>query len=177
MFVPDRAAGAAQEMCNDELATNGSGSGACRYSCESLKQHFFPTSWAHPKTRCFIWDVESGGWPESVSDGPSPRDLLDLRTTKLEWRTYLEPTALTSPAEFTVGQGRACTNITIATLDLKLGTTMQNETVCLLDGEHIYNHSYTEAHTIEVAGYPAGAEQVSTTTVARAHRHAVPLHC
>ena len=59
------------------------------------------------------------------------------------------------PAEgvaFTVGAGRVCTNITVASLIFSTGET-HTERICLVDGEHEHNHTITEDHSVEVVGY------------------------
>ena len=45
-----------------------------------------------------------------------------------------------------------CENITITSTFLGTGVTHVEE-VCLVDGEHEYNHTIDEAHTVEVVGY------------------------
>ena len=53
---------------------------------------------------------------------------------------------------FTVGTGRSCRNVTIASTMMDTETT-HTEVVCLVDGEHEYNHTLIAAHSVDVIGY------------------------
>ena len=53
---------------------------------------------------------------------------------------------------FSIGAGRVCRNVTITSTFFGTGDT-HTEEVCLVDGEHEYNHTTNETHTVEVVGY------------------------
>ena len=51
-----------------------------------------------------------------------------------------------------VGEGRECQNITVESTFLGTGDS-HVEVFCLVDGEHHYNHTIDEEHSVEVVGY------------------------
>ena len=89
-------------------------------------------------------------------------DKLDLWQVRLrrgeqqrfETHTYISREAGTNPPpsglSFTMGEGRVCRNVTIKTM---MSTETHEEVRCLVDGEHEYNHTVTEEHSVEVVGY------------------------
>ena len=75
--------------------------------------------------------------------------------------------------EFTVGEGRTCTEVTIVstliatgdrnvTINTFMGTDTHEEVRCLVDGEHEYNHTVTTEHSVEVVGYAESGIHVHT---------------
>merc|ERR1711969_96596 len=79
-----------------------------------------------------------------------------MREQRFETQTYVNREDGTNPPpagiSFTIGAGRVCNNITIESTFLGTGETHIEE-VCLVDGEHEYNHTVTEEHSVEVVGY------------------------
>ena len=134
--------------CSDPRAINDGQSEACAYDCDALTTHFFP---GQPQPRCFLFDRQSMSWPA---------ELLQMRSERLDWRTYLEPNAATDPSSlrFTIGTGPTCTNVTIVTELLGAAVAgaenqKTEETRCLMDGKHEHDHVVTDLHTVEVVGY------------------------
>ena len=60
-----------------------------------------------------------------------------------------------STVSFTVGVGRECREVTVTSTFMGTGET-HTETICLVDGQHEWNHTITEEHSVEVAGYESG---------------------
>ena len=122
-----------QEGCTDPLASNaGAAETSCAYDCTTLQQELFPGLPA----RCFIYDTATQTWPA---------ELLGMRQQRLETHTFVDQGAGANPAPgaavaFTVGAGRSCRNVTVASTMLDTEAT-HTEVVCLVDGEHEYNHS------------------------------------
>ena len=138
--------------CDDPLATNAGQALPCNYDCADLVSEYFP----HPQsqtTRCFLFDPATETWPEVGGQGA---ELLDLRQQRFETQSYVGLEAGTNPEggrlEFSIGVGRVCRDITITSTFLGTGDT-RTEVVCLVDGEHEYNHTITDEHTVEVVGY------------------------
>ena len=131
-------------LCDDPLATNSGQSAACRYSCDSLQTHYFPGE----ESRCFVHDLQSGGWPS---------ELLSLRSPRQDSHTFVEAATMDDELGFTIGVGRTCTNITFITslfMGADGGSGSSSETTrCLVDGEHEHNHTVTTNHSVEVVGY------------------------
>jgi|EP01046_Picozoa_sp_COSAG06_P014344 predicted outer membrane repeat protein len=131
--------------CTDPLASNDGALGtSCTYSCAALEQEYFPGQPA----RCFLYDPSTQTWPA---------ELLAMRQQRLEVHTYIDQVAGANPAAdtalaFTVGSGRSCQNVTI-TSSMMAPQTTRTEVVCLVDGEHEYNHTITDEHSVEVVGY------------------------
>ena len=79
-----------------------------------------------------------------------------MREQRFEPHTYVSREDGTDPPpagiSFSIGAGRVCKNVTIRSTFLGTGDTHIEE-VCLVDGEHEYNHTINEAHTVEVVGY------------------------
>eukprot|EP01045_Picozoa_sp_COSAG04_P002415 COSAG04_NODE_88_length_27314_cov_6.056476_10_plen_648_part_00 len=125
--------------CDDPLASNAGASAVCEYDCESLRQEYFPNDSA--AARCFLYDPSTQSWPA---------ELLDLRAQRLETKVFADGTNPQGDVEFTVGEGRTCTDITIVS-SFDQGT--HTEHVCLVDGQHEYNHTITDEHSVEVVGY------------------------
>ena len=131
--------------CADPLASNVGAVGAsCTYNCAALKQEYFPGQPA----RCFLYDPSTQTWPA---------DLLAMRQSRLETHAYISQAEGTNPTAgaaltFTVGSGRSCQNVTIASSMADTQAT-HTEVVCLVDGEHEYNHTITDEHSVEVVGY------------------------
>ena len=88
--------------------------------------------------------------------GGEDAELLSMREQRLETHTYISREDGTNPPPsgllFTMGEGRACRNVTIQSTMMGTGTTHQ-EVVCLVDGEHEYNHTIDDVHSVEVVGY------------------------
>ena len=129
------------DSCADPRAVNAGATGACEYSCDELTAHYFPGQ----QSRCFLFDLQTMSWPD---------ELLDLRSQRLDWRTYLEPNDAADPSSlvFTIGTGPTCTNVTVVSMLIGTGET-ETEQRCLLDGKHEHNHVLTDPHTVEVVGY------------------------
>eukprot|EP01045_Picozoa_sp_COSAG04_P020661 COSAG04_NODE_2139_length_4717_cov_1.826981_1_plen_493_part_00 len=139
--------------CGDPLATNTGQPPPCTYSCADLIEEYFPEPQSQT-TRCFLFDPASDTWPEV---GGQNDELLRMRQQRFETHTYVsrEDGADPSSADeisFAIGAGRVCRNVTITSTFLGTGGT-RNEIMCLVDGEHEYNHTIDEAHTVEVVGY------------------------
>ena len=138
--------------CDDALATNTGQALPCSYDCTDLVSEYFPPPQSQT-TRCFLFDPDTETWPESGGQGA---DLLDLRQQRFETQSYVGLEAGTNPEggrlEFSIGVGRVCSDITITSTFLGTGET-HTEVVCLVDGEHEYNHTITDEHTVEVVGY------------------------
>eukprot|EP01045_Picozoa_sp_COSAG04_P033663 COSAG04_NODE_7057_length_1200_cov_1.249773_1_plen_355_part_10 len=135
--------------CADALATNTGQAAPCAYDCQDLQREYFPDE----DSRCFLYDPASGTWPEQAGHGA---ELLGLRQQRLERQTFVSKEDGTNPpaagVSFTVGVGRECREVTVTSTLMGSGTT-HTETLCLVDGEHEYNHTITEEHSVEVVGY------------------------
>ena len=139
--------------CLDALAANTGRPLPCTYDdCSALRNEYFPEPQSQT-TRCFLFDPDSDTWPEV---GGERAELLRMRQQRLETHTYVSREDGTNPPpagnSFSVGVGRVCKNITIRSTFMGTGDTHVEE-VCLVDGEHEYNHTIDEAHTVEVVGY------------------------
>eukprot|EP01045_Picozoa_sp_COSAG04_P009420 COSAG04_NODE_543_length_12846_cov_7.281556_5_plen_509_part_00 len=149
----DGRAGAAS--CDDPLATNTGAATPCAYDCEQLQQEYFPGD----ESRCFLFEPSSGTWPEQGGQGD---ELLSMRKQRLEMQTFVSKEDGTNPpaagVPFTIGVGRECREVTITSTFMSSGET-HTETVCLVDGEHEHNHTITEEHSVEVAGYESGVQE------------------
>ena len=147
MAVLDRPASA----CEDPLATSvDQAQASCTYDCETLRNEYFPD--AQQTTRCFLFDASTETWPEQ---GGQRDELLSMRQQRRDVYTYVEPTP--NPAGdvlFSVGKGRICRNVTIVTTMFgQQEQAGETQVVCLVDGEHEYNHTVTDEHAVEVVGY------------------------
>eukprot|EP01046_Picozoa_sp_COSAG06_P017088 COSAG06_NODE_1150_length_10499_cov_45.337115_1_plen_1808_part_00 len=135
--------------CTDPLASNNGEPGGCRYDCGTLQDEFFP---AGEESRCFIYDTATGTWPD---------ELLNMRQQYLDVYSFLHNETGTNPPDegvsFVVGEGRLCRNVTSMTSLLATGD-FHVEVLCLLDGEHEFNHTVTANHTVEVVGYAHSGE-------------------
>ena len=137
--------GSGLQGCTDPLASNaGAAETSCTYDCTALQQELFPGLPA----RCFIYDTSTQTWPA---------ELLGMRQQRLETHTFVGEENGTNPAPsaavaFTVGAGRSCQNVTIASTMMDTQGT-HTEVVCLVDGEHEYNHTLTTEHSVDVIGY------------------------
>eukprot|EP01046_Picozoa_sp_COSAG06_P054679 COSAG06_NODE_9815_length_1810_cov_1.305085_1_plen_261_part_10 len=131
--------------CTDPLASNDGALGvSCTYSCTTLEQEYFPGE----PVRCFLYNPSTQTWPA---------DLLAMRQSRLETHTYISQATGTNPTAgaaltFTMGSGRSCQNVTIASTMMDAQVTY-TEVVCLIDGEHEYNHTLADEHSVEVIGY------------------------
>eukprot|EP01045_Picozoa_sp_COSAG04_P020408 COSAG04_NODE_2086_length_4830_cov_2.263581_4_plen_334_part_01 len=138
--------------CDDPLATNTDQPQPCTYDCNDLINEYFPQPQSQT-TRCFLFDPTSNTWPEVGGEGA---ELLSMREQRLETHTYVSREDGTNPPpagiSFSIGAGRVCRNVTIQSTMMGTGETHIEE-VCLVDGEHEYNHTINEAHTVEVVGY------------------------
>merc|ERR1711969_313841 len=138
--------------CDDPLATNTDQPQPCTYDCDDLIDEYFPQPQSQT-TRCFLFDPASSTWPEVGGEGA---ELLSMREQRFETHTYLSREDGTNPPpagiSFSIGAGRVCRNVTVESTFLGTGDTHVEE-VCLVDGEHEYNHTINEAHTVEVVGY------------------------
>ena len=136
--------------CDDPLATNVGQPTPCTYDCADLQREYFPAPQSQT-TRCFLFDPSTETWPEVGGEGA---ELLSLREQRFETHTYISVEDGTNPPpsglSFTMGEGRVCRDVTIKTF---MGMESHEETVCLVDGEHEYNHTVTEEHSVEVVGY------------------------
>eukprot|EP01045_Picozoa_sp_COSAG04_P011205 COSAG04_NODE_715_length_10861_cov_4.115406_5_plen_500_part_00 len=145
-------------VCDDPLAVNTGQPLPCDYSCEQLKDEYFPAPQAQT-TRCFLFDPATETWPEAGGQGA---ELLDMRQQRYETHTYIgsedgEGNPAASSISWSVGKGRVCQNVTIRTMMMMVGVEdgppSHTEELCLLDGEHEYNHTLADEHSIEVVGY------------------------
>eukprot|EP01045_Picozoa_sp_COSAG04_P002615 COSAG04_NODE_97_length_26459_cov_6.507246_3_plen_626_part_00 len=139
--------------CLDALAANTGRPLPCTYDddCSALRNEYFPEPQSQT-TRCFLFDPSTETWPEAGGQG---QELLGLREQRFEVHTYAssdEGTNLAGDVSFSVGKGRVCQEVTIVSSLLDSGDS-HTEVVCLLDGEHEYNHTVTERHSVEVVGY------------------------
>jgi hypothetical protein len=138
--------GSGLQGCADPLASNtGATATSCAYDCATLQQELFPGL----PSRCFIYDTSTQTWPA---------ELLGRRQQRLETHTFVGQGAGANLAPgtalaFTVGTGRSCRNVTIASTMMDAQATTHTEVVCLVDGEHEYNHTLTAAHSVDVIGY------------------------
>eukprot|EP01045_Picozoa_sp_COSAG04_P005278 COSAG04_NODE_242_length_19007_cov_3.089433_10_plen_475_part_00 len=137
--------------CDDSLANNAGRPPPCTYDCADLQREYFPAPQSQT-TRCFLFDPASSTWPEVGGQG---QELLNLRQQRFETHAYVSREAGTNPPSsglsFTMGDGRVCKNVTIKTF---MGSAPTHEEVrCLVDGEHEYNHTVAEEHSVEVVGY------------------------
>ncbi len=134
--------------CDDARAENIGSSGACEYDCDSLTAQYFSDSTR--ASRCFIFDPVAQEWPAS---------LTSLRRDRFDWLTYASSSSLgAEPLAFAVGGPRVCTNVTIKTSLLGAATggdadAASTEVRCLFDGQHEYNHTVDQSHSVEVVGY------------------------
>eukprot|EP01045_Picozoa_sp_COSAG04_P003494 COSAG04_NODE_143_length_23569_cov_6.195356_2_plen_749_part_00 len=139
-------------VCDDPLATNAGQQPLCTYSCDDLRREYFPEPQSQT-TRCFLFAPATNTWPEVGGQGA---ELLAMRQQRFETHNYVSREDGTSPpaagVSFAVGVGRVCRNVTIEATLLDGGITHVEE-VCLVDGEHEYDHTISEAHTVEVVGY------------------------
>eukprot|EP01045_Picozoa_sp_COSAG04_P015552 COSAG04_NODE_1236_length_7618_cov_4.893470_1_plen_454_part_10 len=147
--------GPAATGCDDPLATNAGAAAPCAYDCEVLQREYFPGE----ESRCFLYDPSSGTWPEIGGQGA---ELLSMRKERLETYSFVSKEDGTNPpaegVSFTIGVGRECREVTITSTFMSSGET-RTETVCLVDGEHVHNHTITEEHSVEVAGYESGVQE------------------
>eukprot|EP01045_Picozoa_sp_COSAG04_P021668 COSAG04_NODE_2355_length_4284_cov_2.515173_1_plen_1336_part_01 len=141
-----------ESACDDPLATNTGQPTPCAYDCADLQREYFPAPQSQT-TRCFLFDPDSSTWPEVGGEGG---ELLSMREQRFETHTYISREDGTNPPpagiSFSIGAGRVCKNVTIESTFMGTGETHVEE-VCLVDGEHEYNHTIDEAHTVEVVGY------------------------
>lgn len=139
-FLPDPQA-STTGPCTDPLSDAALGSAPCSYSCDALAQHYFGGSNGTDGmiTRCFIYDTQTGSWPSS---------LMERKQTTLDWENFLAPTQAV-PAQFTLGAGPVCQNVTISTAN---STWSANETSCTLPGPYQYTHVEASAHSIAITG-------------------------
>eukprot|EP01045_Picozoa_sp_COSAG04_P023818 COSAG04_NODE_2888_length_3420_cov_1.914785_1_plen_379_part_10 len=142
--------GLPDNTCDDPLASNTGQPAPCTYDCDDLQQEYFPAPQIQT-TRCFLFDPDTSTWPEV---GGESAELLSLREQRFETQTYIGREEGTNPPpgglSFTMGEGRVCRDITVKTF---MGTETHEEVMCLVDGEHEYNHTVTEEHSVEVVGY------------------------
>jgi hypothetical protein len=92
-------------LCHDPLAANAEQPGTCTYDCQSLQAHYFP----QVASRCFLYDAAVGQWLA---------DLLQRVRTRLDAHTYYDAVLsnpITDTVRFTIGEGRACSNVTFLT--------------------------------------------------------------
>eukprot|EP01045_Picozoa_sp_COSAG04_P013249 COSAG04_NODE_930_length_9363_cov_28.745898_1_plen_515_part_00 len=141
----------AGSTCDDPLANNVGRPPPCTYDCADLQREYFPEPQSQT-TRCFLFDPTTSTWPEVGGQGP---ELLSMRQQRFETHTYIGREAGTNPPSsglsFTMGEGRVCRNVTVKTM-MGMGPTHE-EVFCLVDGEHEYNHTVNEEHSVEVVGY------------------------
>jgi hypothetical protein len=140
--------------CTDPLAANNGAARGCVYDCRTLQDEFFPGE----ESRCFIYDATTATWPD---------ELLNLRQPYIYMDPFLSNDDWTNPpgdaANFNVGAGRQCQNVTIQTFfgtNEHPGEADHTEVRCLLDGEHEYNHTFATNHSVEVVGYAQSAMHV-----------------
>jgi hypothetical protein len=127
--------------CTDPVASNTGAAGGCAYDCQTLQNEFFP---AGEESRCFIYDSAAATWPD---------ELLNLRQRYIYVDTFLSSeNPPDDGVSFNVGEGRQCRNVTVRTTLLGIDDT-HTEVLCLVDGEHEYNHTVTGNHSVEVVGY------------------------
>eukprot|EP01045_Picozoa_sp_COSAG04_P020105 COSAG04_NODE_2023_length_4980_cov_7.536980_5_plen_437_part_00 len=144
-------------VCDDSLATNTGSDAPCTYDCTDLQDEYFPEPHAQT-TRCFLFDPDTSTWPEVGGQGD---ELLSLREQRFETHTYISEETGRNPTTddsltFAVGEGRVCRNVTVASMTFGAGggpTDSHTEVFCLVDGEHEYNHTITDQHSVEVVGY------------------------
>jgi hypothetical protein len=143
-------------LCDDALATNVGQAPPCAYDCGTLRDAYFPAS-SEPPARCFLFDPASNTWPEEGGQGD---ELLSLRQQRFETHAYISREDGTDPPasglSFTMGEGRTCQNVTFVTTFSGPGAASPapyNKVVCLVDGEHEYDHTVADEHSVEVVGY------------------------
>jgi hypothetical protein len=143
--------GVITSACTDAMASNTGAADPCDYSCTELAAYYYPEEPA-VSVRCFVYDRDIGAWPDS---------LMSMRRDRLDWHTWLEPTAIPAGehASFTVGEGPECVNVTVQTVPQFAGeggsSTSETvvETRCLLPGRHEHDHIDSDSHTVEVVGF------------------------
>jgi hypothetical protein len=132
---------AATSSCSDDRADNpGSDDAPCVYSCAKLREEFFPSE---EGVRCFLFDGDT-----FKEDGDANgQNLVDLRVDRLDWYHFLYPTDALDTVEFSIGDGRSCTNVSFASAPLSTEdvdcATISCETIeehCLQDGHHQHIH-------------------------------------
>eukprot|EP01052_Picozoa_sp_SAG31_P012407 SAG31_NODE_724_length_12555_cov_11.624277_13_plen_376_part_00 len=149
--------------CEDALATNTGADVPCTYDCDILRAEYFPgrSAWTETDTggvRCFLYEVQQRRWRAEA--GP---DLLELKQTRFDWFSHLEPQVLASAGSvsFQIGEGAVCTNVTIVTETIgdlsemqdNIAGTRANVTRCLPSGIHQHVHTVEGTHTVSVVGY------------------------
>eukprot|EP01045_Picozoa_sp_COSAG04_P010415 COSAG04_NODE_637_length_11700_cov_478.131885_9_plen_567_part_00 len=143
---------AAGSTCDDPLATNVGRSPPCAYDCADLQREYFPAPQSQT-TRCFLFDPATETWPEVGGQGG---ELLSMRQQRFETHTYVSREDGTNPppagVSFTMGEGRECREVMIESTFVETGEK-HTEVVCLVDGEHEYNHTIAEEHSVEVVGF------------------------
>lgn len=127
--------------CADPLATNTGTDQECTYQCANLVGSYG----FEPAATCYIRG--QSGWPAA---------LMDQRRSSQDWYFWLmEQSNASEPLVFDVGGGRSCVNVTVQTLMFSGdGDVLGNEVeeVCMLQGEHIINHTHTGRHNITAFG-------------------------
>ena len=147
--------GSPEQMCDDPLAVNDGGAAPCTYNCADLQSEYFPQPQSQT-TRCFLFDPDTETWPEVGGQGA---ELLSMREQRFETHTYISKEDGTNPPpaglSFTVGTGSACRNVTVRSTFAGAGEGAGDhvEVLCLVDGEHEYDHTITGNHSVEVVGF------------------------
>ena len=147
--------GSPEQMCDDPLAVNDGGAAPCAYDCADLQSEYFPEPQSQT-TRCFLFDPGTETWPEVGGQvGGQGAELLSMREQRFETHTYISKEDGTNPPpssglSFTMGEGRACRNVTVRTF---IGDDTLEQQLCLVDGEHEYDHTITGNHSVEVVGF------------------------
>ena len=142
--------------CADPLAENYNTNSICTYDCGTLTDHYFPGQAAD--TTCFIYDPSSGQWPQA--------GFMDTRTTTLDWHIFVDADPATQPIEFTVGEGRVCSNVTVQISSMSPDVEDEVEEICLYEGVHEHVHT-AEGQTVLVT-VNSGATVYTNATQASA---------
>jgi hypothetical protein len=138
--------------CADSAATNFN-NGAdqpCAYECASLAQSY---GFGPADSTCYIRDPAATDWPAA---------LMSQKKETQDWFFFLSEqnqSAALETMRFDVNGGRACVNVTVQTLVFSDGTVGGDviradevEVVCMLAGEHSFEHSHPERHNITASG-------------------------
>ena len=94
--------------------------------------------------------------PRGPSLSPADSKVIGYGHTPFTRPVFMRPPRL-HPAfatnmqvSFTMGEGRACRNVTVRTF---IGDDTLEQQLCLVDGEHEYDHTITGNHSVEVVGF------------------------
>ena len=157
-LVPDPEGGSlgtdsAGFTCSDPRAENDGSNEYCTYDCDTLKQFYFPEFASDPKTQCFVLTA-ANDWPP---------ELLDLKQSESDMTAYVQSQS-SAVVHWIVGDP-GCTNVTLLLDSVHNQPLNQTaETLCLLDGQHEYNHAnWTIASVTDADGNVHDTVEPSST--------------